>query len=928
MPSKPSRSRHALQAGLLLTAALVPSLALAQPPYLVRDLNTVPVNGSSQPLPYDYFGPQRAEMGGVLYFAAADPMHGQELWRSDGTPGGTRLVRDLRPGTVGSNPFALTVHQGRLYFFADDGVRGAEVWSSDGSREGTRLVRDVCPGSCSVSFEGSMASAGSQLFFTAGVYPDFELWRTDGTREGTRRVVDPCPGCFYSPLQELTSLPGGRVVFAALHPEKGIELWVSDGTPQGTFAFDLVPGRGGSYPTQMIALGNRVLFWALYQGGYDLWETDGTLAGTRIVRPGTPVPSYQGGPVVWKGVVYLGSEAGELWRTDGTSGGTFPLASFQPGSPYQTPYSPGRLTPLRDSLLFVAGDSVHGMALWRTFGTPETTQLLKDPVPGPDSPEVLGLQRSGDRATFLTRSPEGLIDLWGSDGSALGTRRVAAVCRDGEECLHPDRRDFTAAGNLTFFTVHSTRIGSELWRSDGSAAGTFLVRDIHKGAGSAGLFEIASLNGRALFGGWTRPPNPATLWSSDGTAAGTVEVSGGVPWPQSFKRQGDHLYFSGAEMWGSPPLFHLHKLGLWRTDGTPAGTERIWDLVDLDLLTLDGDLLYLRAADRTEPYDDRKGVELWRSDGTPGGTRQVVDLDQQWVFDDIGSPPIQEPGSSDPGPLVRLGAALLFAADDGLTGRQLWATDGTEAGTHKVRQINSHVINDGEHDVPASADPDFLVRLGGAVLFAADDGLSGRELWVTNGTEAGTRLLRDLRPGALGSAPHDLVELGGKAYFFATANGASEDLWQTDGTAAGTVRVKSLAVQGLPSWGRKLTRAGSQLFFVVDNESAGPELYVSNGTAAGTRLVRQIRPGPNGSYPQAFTVVGSVLVFAADDGAHGLEPWRSDGTAAGTYLLRDVAPGPAASSPSAFAAAGPLLFFGADDGMHGRELWAMGWPPR
>jgi ELWxxDGT repeat protein len=511
-----------------------------------------------------------------------------------------------------------------------------------------------------------------------------------------------------------------------------------------------------------------------------------------------------------------------------------------------------------------------------------------------------------------------------TNGRTAGTRRVATLCRTAGECVAPGRHDLLAAGGLAFFPVHSKSVGSELWRSNGTAAGTFQVRDIHSGPGASLLGDIAALDGRAVFGALTDSPSngPATLWSSDGTAAGTVQVHGGATWPQDFVRQGDHLYFSGALPLTlySEPYFFVRQ-GLWRTDGTLSGTTPLTnDLFDLDLLGLDGGLLYLGARDRN--VIDGTGVELWQSDGTPGGTRQVADVDQQ-PEEVLGSPSYVIAGSSHPGPPVRLGADLLFAADDGLTGRELWATNGTAAGTRKVRDINQQDHDDGFYFTPGESSPDFLVRLGGKVLFAADDGLSGRELWMSDGTEAGTRRLRDLRPGAEGSAPHDLVELGGAVYFFASAAGTGEALWRTDGTEAGTVQVKSLARQGLPSWGRDLTLAGSRFFFVADNEAIGSELHVSDGTLAGTRLVRQIRAGVNGSYPQAFKVVDGVLLFAADDGAHGLEPWRSDGTAAGTRPLGDLAPGQAASAPSMFTDAGSMLFFAADDGVHGRELWTI-----
>jgi ELWxxDGT repeat protein len=925
MSSMSSRSWSVFRAGVILAVILFSTGAAfsVEPPRLVADLNTLPVNGSAFPPLHDYFASGMAELRGVLYFAAADPMHGQELWQSDGTPGGTRLVRDIHPGPSGSSLQALTVHQGRLYFFADDGVWGSELWSSDGTREGTRLVRNVCPGSCLGGYRGLIASAGDRLYFTAGSYAFRELWRTDGTREGTRRVDNPCSECFSFFDGGLTGLPNGRVLYTGYRPDAGQEIWMSDGTPEGTVSLDLAPGADSSYPGGFIVVGKRAFFWASNGGSADLWVSDGTVAGTRIVRRNSPRPGYDSGPVLWEGSLYYANEMGELWRTDAASGSTVRLAKFEAGpDPQVSPYRPVRLTPLPDRLLFISGDSARGMGIWQTRGTRQTTGLLKDPAPSSDLPALAGLHRAGDRAFFIVRTVSGTIDLWTSDGTARGTRRVTTLCNDGW-CFSDDRRDFLGARDLSFFIVRSTLVGNELWRSDGSARGTFLLRDIHKGAGSAVLGEIAALDGHALFGALTTSPGagPAVLWSSDGTAAGTGLVDSEAPWPQDFVRQGDHLYFTGALPWSSGEPFFLRRQGLWRTDGTPSGTERLADgLFDLDLLTVDEDLLFLGARD-DESTSAGTGVELWRSDGTPGGTRQVLDLDQQWVTGDNTSPPTLMPGSSDPGPLVRLGPVLLYATDDGLSGRELWATDGTAEGTRKVRDINVQDRSEGIYFEPGSSEPGSLVRRGGAVLFAADDGLSGRELWMSDGTEAGTRRLRDLRPGSDSSSPHDLVELGGVMYFFASAGGSGEALWRTDGTEAGTVQVKSLARQGLPSWGRDLTPAGSRLFFVADNEAIGPELHVTDGTLAGTRLVRQIRAGANGSYPQSFTVADGVLFFAADDGAHGLEPWRSDGTAAGTYSLGDLAPGQAASAPSAFTDAGSLLFFAADDGVHGRELW-------
>jgi ELWxxDGT repeat protein len=220
-----------------------------------------------------------------------------------------------------------------------------------------------------------------------------------------------------------------------------------------------------------------------------------------------------------------------------------------------------------------------------------------------------------------------------------------------------------------------------------------------------------------------------------------------------------------------------------------------------------------------------------------------------------------------------VGGRLLFAAEDGRSGRELWATDGTAAGTAQVRDIRPGRSSDVPSpcdDLPRgpyrdhiglSSDPQSFALLGSIALFTADDGLRGRELWVSNGTFRGTHRAADLVPGPRGSEPHDLVRFGDRVYFLAGnpgGPGAGESLWKTDGTAQGTTRVLDLTLDGLPSWGGSLSIAAGRLFFTVYNEAAGAELWASAGDAAS--------PGP-------FTALQNVVITGADDGVHGREPW-------------------------------------------------------
>jgi ELWxxDGT repeat protein len=226
----------------------------------------------------------------------------------------------------------------------------------------------------------------------------------------------------------------------------------------------------------------------------------------------------------------------------------------------------------------------------------------------------------------------------------------------------------------------------------------------------------------------------------------------------------------------------------------------------------------------------------------------------------------------------------------------------------------------------ASSYPAGGLNAGGKVYFAADDGTHGDELWVTDGTSAGTKMVSDINPGADGSGAlrtaSSAVNFGGTLYFSAW-DGTSPGLWRSDGTAVGTKLVASVDAGGLAVVGDTLFFSGGR------RAQTGYELWRSDGTTAGTTLVRDIWPGrdsmgrPNEADPEQLTNVGGTAFFTADDGIHGRELWRSDGTTAGTMLVSDIREGSTSSIPGIddLRNLHGTLLFAADDGIHGRELW-------
>ena len=183
-------------------------------------------------------------------------------------------------------------------------------------------------------------------------------------------------------------------------------------------------------------------------------------------------------------------------------------------------------------------------------------------------------------------------------------------------------------------------------------------------------------------------------------------------------------------------------------------------------------------------------------------------------------------------------------------------------------------------------------------------------------------LVKDIRPGSSSSSPRNLTALGNTLFFTADDGVNGIELWKSDGTAAGTVLVKDIG-PGSSSSPSNLTAVGNTLFFSANNGVNGEELWKSDGTAAGTVLVKDISPGSSSSFPRNLTAVGNTLFFSAFDSVNGYELWKSDGTAAGTVLVKDISPGSSSSFPSNLTAVGNTLFFRADDGVNGRELWAL-----
>jgi ELWxxDGT repeat protein len=423
------------------------------------------------------------------------------------------------------------------------------------------------------------------------------------------------------------------------------------------------------------------------------------------------------------------------------------------------------------------------------------------------------------------------------------------------------------------------------------------VADIQSGAPPSKPTGAIDLEGVAIFAA-DDGVSGVELWRSDGTEAGTRRVRDILPGPPSssparLTKAGRTVFFTAANRAGAREL--------WKTNGTAAGTLRLRAAgASVDALTAVGGVVYFKACDAAT------GCELWKSDGTEAGTTLVRDIR-------VG------PASSNPQQLAALGKTLLFAADDGKSGTELWKSNGTRAGTVLVRDIDPAPVTGGKgtgHSSPAD-----IVGAGDRVYFSAETAALGRELWTSDGTAAGTVLVKELSPGKAGTTFNGLATLDGRLFFGAVVTdprgpARRAGLWRTDGRAGTTVELR--APNGAAVDARQLTVAGRTLFFAArsDRQLWKAEREDTVATPLEERSVGR------GKLAGLFAA-GSRLFFSAEDDATGRELWTSDGTPGSAALVGDIQAGNGSSNPVPLAASASTLFLSADDGAIGTELWSV-----
>ena len=885
---------------LLASLALVSAGAHAQQQTarLVKDANRAPGNFNAN---ISWVMP----IGNNVVFPKDTLAQGSELWISDGTAKGTRLLKDLMPGPGGTfpeDPQAFGDPWGgilRQVAFRD--AEGNKVWVTDGTSAGTQQIfTSPTPGSSEVRlqagtwhglfFENIDGSAqdSAELFFSEGTAE--RTWSLNPIGEEGRRFSNPYgyltggPTCLfiangneiwetngYGTTKRVTATAGTperlASTSAGLFVEVGItfqtsELWLSPG--QGQISrVDMPEGAPEARLEHMSEFASDLWFIRYdVSGQRELWTSDGTTAGTRkitLLNGGQGPESHAFGPIrPWKDALYLAARNDngdeELWRTDGTSAGTRRIASF---------------TPPETNLVF--------------YGTPDTEDFLY----------------------FETSAPGGAHQLWRTKGDAASTRPVKGTPAIAPPAEWPQIAA-TQSGGI-FFAADPLKPEMALWRLRGKTNGAVRLTKPEKSTGSGTAQAPVNSQSHEMLDGdllsfvdtgsghelWRMKPDGTgarSLWKAASPLSyyGTLGFHAVTPHGAIFS------YFDGADV-----------RQVWVTDGTTKGTRLLGDHgtanhggYPSDFVKL-GDTWYYSVVNS----EVVSGASLWRTDGTPAGTTKVV-----------------ASGGTAPGPvaneIVVFNNLLYFFAIDTDFKTGLWRSDGTPAGT--VMLMNEWHGATGE--MPTS-----LSVAGGELVLAVRTPWAD-SLWHSDGTAAGTDQVN--YAGGFSWSISPAVDLNGAAIFQGDRNSYPGLHWHRhDATGTHTLRTEMTGQQMYPWYpgSRRQAVAGTQLFYSGLYEGDA-ELWVTDGTNLGTTWVKDINPGPESSYPDEMLAVGDVIYFTAYDETHGNELWRSDGTEAGTVLVADIEPGPESSIPKGLKVMNGKLYFNAQRRDVGRELFVIDLP--
>lgn len=844
----------------------------------------------------DYSSPREFfEFNNQLYFIAQNDKTGSELWKTDGTAAGCSLVKDINLGNGSSIISNFLRFKNKFYFIATDGIYGYQLWASDGTSPGTKKITS------GVTYPvQKLVATNDHIFFLTKNNKKLEVWKSDGTAEGTTVVKGDIP--IWNNPENLT-VAMGKVFFSA-QPEgsNNTRVWRTDGTYDGTIPITQIldgngSGPGGtSHPTQFVEFNGALYFVSrgnpfTYPNTVGIMKTDGTVEGTvpvRGIHPGSMRLIEYSDVMVHNGKMYFSFFEVDynryfIWSSEGTAGSTT-LEYDYSGPDY---FSPCEMSVMDDKIYFTAGNSSGGTSLIQFNPSTKAAQEVKEVFSRQEAPFIFfsfidanKIISSGNKI-FLAVSTGTYysFDLWLSDGSIAGTSKAPGI----------QTGDFSIFKNQLFFNGKNGK-DMELYKSDGTVAGTDLLKDLNPSsrglAWSSPLYEI---NNKALFNNYDSL-HGHELWQTDGTKSGTQLLLDILPGkysssPYDFINAENKLFFSASPDNESREIFV--------SDGTSGGTKAITNLKASKqtvnrLIPLKETVFFFT----TRKPDN--STSIYKCDAT---TESVVEV-YNFGLNEYG-----------------VGFYLThFASIDNIlyfvieaAGNDLWKTDGTSDGTVKIGDF--YEISE-------------LTTAGEQVFFIEKtDFFSGDTyLQKTDGTPGGTVSLKKLNPNL---TERSLFSYNNKVVFVDQDETYGREIWISDGSIEKTSVLKDVYEGSSSSLETTEFKVhDNNLYFIASSAEKGSELWKSNGITEGTNIVSDILPGADHSKPYSLVSTGGRLYFTAFTPQHGFEIWSTGADPKDTRLELDVIPGETYSNPNGYLYLNDKLLFYATTLSSGLQLWS------
>jgi len=765
-------------------------------------------------------------------FPGYDSEHGMELWiTKDGkTP---EFVKELDEGkTSSSSPENFVKAGEKIFFDAFTPQYGRELWVTDGTDEGTHIVKDITEGTKGTYIE-NLYTFKDKVFFSAGSnMHNYELWVSDGTPEGTFRLKD---------INEEVVVVGGdefityndRLYFIAKTQNEGREVWSTDGTPEGTkILIDYNPVTGGVSPTYLTVADGSLWFLASNGTNDDLIKSDGTTAGTAAFESTANAKEL----VSFKDRLYY------------LSGGYLNYVAGDTKTQVAAVNKGRNLTPGKTLMYLQAYNREGQEILYVTNGEADDMKEVKN-ADSNTIAEPSNMKTIGDTLFFSTDidSAEG-NELFKADGSTFS---LVKDIYPGETSSSPSK--LTPIGNKLYFTATTDTEGRELWVSDGTEAGTHIVKDINPGTkllngiespDDSYITRMTAMDNKLYFAATQN--HDKEPWVSDGTENGTKLLVDVNKEPSSGLTPESNIYMVGDK------FIFLKDKEIWVSDGTETGTANTGE--NSDNINVNADMGDYKIVILNEIQTNK----IMKTDGTLEGTSIIENFEY-----------IAPRGFA-----VTGGKLFFYGRKNKGDTRKLYVSDGTADSAVPFLDANNDEITD--VNILKGIDEMMLIK---TVNYSE----STQKLYASDGTSASTKVLDEKTTDQVNDSYYyyGFTFADGVGYYYNSTEQNGLELWSTDGTETGTVLVKHISDDPNEFGLNSIVNVGETLCYILHDKENTYALWKTEGAPESTEQVKVFEVTENarrvGKIITPLAVIGDKLYFTTleryDDAPDKYNAW-------------------------------------------------------